>query len=71
MRKDSFHNDIERLRALGYPVNATPGAAGRYWLSAGTAREPPEGDVAAFVSSGLATATWEFRAQAKVHAPAE
>ncbi|WP_188196248.1 helix-turn-helix transcriptional regulator [Nonomuraea sp. SYSU D8015] len=33
-------NDMERLRALGYPVQATPGAAGGYRLGAG-AHLPP------------------------------
>ena len=33
----SVRRDVERLRNLGYPVNATQGAAGGYRLGAGKA----------------------------------
>ena len=36
----TVRNDVARLRELGYPVDATPGAAGGYRLSAG-AEMPP------------------------------
>ena len=36
----TIRNDVDRLRELGYPVHATPGAAGGYRLGAG-ARMPP------------------------------
>ncbi|MEU9020280.1 YafY family protein [Actinomadura sp. NPDC048394] len=36
----SVRRDVERLRALGYPVHAVPGAGGGYRLGAGT-RLPP------------------------------
>lgn len=36
----SIRRDIERLRALGYPVNATQGAGGGYQLGAGQALPP-------------------------------
>ncbi|SDL38064.1 helix-turn-helix transcriptional regulator [Nonomuraea jiangxiensis] len=36
----TIRNDMERLRALGYPVRATPGAAGGYRLGVG-AQLPP------------------------------
>jgi predicted DNA-binding transcriptional regulator YafY len=36
----SVRRDVERLRALGYPVRATPGVGGGYQLGAGT-RLPP------------------------------
>ncbi|MEV4258823.1 helix-turn-helix domain-containing protein, partial [Spirillospora sp. NPDC049652] len=32
--------DVERLRALGYPVHATRGSAGGYRLAAGAALPP-------------------------------
>src|SRR5258706_12024627 len=45
----TIRNDVERLRALGYPVHATRGSVGGYRLEAGTAPppRPPEGDQAA------------------------
>src|SRR5919205_2936440 len=36
----TVRKDVERLRRLGYPVHATPGAAGGYRLGAG-AQLPP------------------------------
>ena len=36
----TVRNDIERLRSLGYPVDATPGAGGGYRLGAGAALPP-------------------------------
>jgi len=36
----TIRNDVERLRALGYPVDATRGAIGGYRLSAGAAMPP-------------------------------
>src|SRR3954465_8672678 len=36
----TIRNDVERLRALGYPVHATRGSAGGYRLEAGTAMPP-------------------------------
>ncbi|MGI5239663.1 helix-turn-helix transcriptional regulator [Dactylosporangium sp. CA-139066] len=56
----SVRRDVERLRALGYPVHATPGAGGGYRLGAGT-RLPPlllddEEAIATAVSLRLASA---------------
>src|SRR5262245_66695086 len=53
----TVRNDVERLRRLGYPVDATPGAAGGYRLGAG-ARLPPlllDDDEAVAVAVGLRT----------------
>jgi len=36
----TIRNDVERLRALGYPVHATPGVSGGYRLGAGAALPP-------------------------------
>jgi predicted DNA-binding transcriptional regulator YafY len=36
----TVRRDIDRLRDLGYPVEATPGAAGGYWLGVGAALPP-------------------------------
>ncbi len=36
----TVRNDVERLRQLGYPVDATPGAGGGYRLGAGAAVPP-------------------------------
>jgi biotin operon repressor len=36
----TVRTDVERLRTLGYPVHATPGAAGGYRLGAGAALPP-------------------------------
>ena len=54
----TVRRDIERLRSLGYPVDATSGVAGGYQLGAG-ARMPPlllEDDEALAVTVALSTA---------------
>jgi predicted DNA-binding transcriptional regulator YafY len=53
----TVRNDVERLRRLGYPVHASPGAAGGYRLGAG-AQLPPlllDDDEAVAVAVGLRT----------------
>jgi predicted DNA-binding transcriptional regulator YafY len=53
----TVRKDVERLRSLGYPVHATPGAAGGYRLGAG-ARLPPlllDDEEAVAVAVGLRT----------------
>jgi predicted DNA-binding transcriptional regulator YafY len=51
--------DIDRLRDLGYPVDATAGAAGGYWLGVGAALLPllldDEEAVAVAISLHMAT----------------
>src|SRR5256885_14697473 len=37
----TVRRDVDRLRRLGYPVEATPGVAGGYRLGAGGAMPPP------------------------------
>jgi predicted DNA-binding transcriptional regulator YafY len=54
----TVRNDVGRLRNLGYPVHATPGAAGGYRLGAG-AQLPPlllDDEEAVAVAVGLRTA---------------
>ncbi len=54
----TIRNDVERLRALGYPVHATRGSVGGYRLGAG-ARLPPlllDDEEAVAVAIGLRTA---------------
>jgi predicted DNA-binding transcriptional regulator YafY len=54
----TVRNDVERLRALGYPVHGTRGSAGGYRLGAG-ARLPPlllDDEEAVAVAVGLRTA---------------
>ena len=53
-----MRNDIERLRSLGYPVDATPGVAGGYRLGTGAALPPLllDDDEAVAVAIGLRTA---------------
>ncbi|MEO6083458.1 MAG: YafY family protein [Umezawaea sp.] len=54
----TVRRDVDKLRSLGYPVNATPGAAGGYQLGAG-AELPPlllDDDEAVAVAVGLRTA---------------
>jgi predicted DNA-binding transcriptional regulator YafY len=55
----TIRNDVERLRALGYPVHATRGSVGGYRLDAGTSLPPLllEDDEAVAVAIGLRTAT--------------
>jgi predicted DNA-binding transcriptional regulator YafY len=54
----TVRNDIERLRALGYPVHATRGSVGGYRLTAGTAMPPLllDDEEAVAVALGLRTA---------------
>lgn len=54
----TIRTDIERLRALGYPVDATPGVAGGYRLGAGSSLPPLllDDEEAVAVAVGLATA---------------
>ncbi|MFD5426832.1 helix-turn-helix transcriptional regulator [Streptomyces sp. NPDC127084] len=54
----TVRRDVDRLRELGYPVNASPGTGGGYQLGAG-ARMPPlllDDDEAVAVAVGLRTA---------------
>src|SRR5689334_11308575 len=54
----TVRNDVERLRALGYPVAARPGVAGGYRLGAGGALPPLllDDDEAVAVAVGLRSA---------------
>ncbi|MGW9193696.1 helix-turn-helix transcriptional regulator [Micromonospora chersina] len=54
----TIRNDVERLRALGYPIQARPGVAGGYRLGAGGALPPLllDDDEAVAVAVGLRTA---------------
>jgi predicted DNA-binding transcriptional regulator YafY len=55
----TIRNDVERLRALGYPVHATRGSIGGYRLEAGASLPPLllDDDEAVAVAIGLGTAT--------------
>lgn len=55
----TVRNDIERLRTLGYPVDATRGSAGNYRLGAGASLPPLlfEDDEAVAVALGLRAAS--------------
>lgn len=55
----TIRNDIERLRALGYPVHATRGSVGGYRLEAGASMPPLllEDEEAVAVALGLRMAT--------------
>jgi predicted DNA-binding transcriptional regulator YafY len=55
----TVRNDVERLRNLGYPVDATRGAVGGYRLGAGAALPPLllDDEEAVAVALGLRTAT--------------
>jgi predicted DNA-binding transcriptional regulator YafY len=55
----TIRNDVESLRALGYPVHATRGSVGGYRLEAGASMPPLllEDDEAVAVAIGLRTAT--------------
>jgi predicted DNA-binding transcriptional regulator YafY len=54
----TVRRDVDRLRRLGYPVHAAPGAAGGYRLGAGAALPPLllDADEAVAVAVGLTTA---------------
>jgi predicted DNA-binding transcriptional regulator YafY len=54
----TVRNDVERLRALGYPVDATPGVAGGYRLGIGAALPPLllDDDEAVAIAIGLRAA---------------
>ncbi|MGH3333600.1 MAG: helix-turn-helix transcriptional regulator [Nocardioidaceae bacterium] len=54
----TVRNDVERLRSLGYPVEATPGVGGGYRLGAGASLPPLllDDDEALAVAVGLRTA---------------
>ena len=54
----TIRNDVERLRGLGYPVDARPGVAGGYRLGAGGALPPLllDDEEAVAVAIGLRTA---------------
>ena len=54
----TVRNDVERLRELGYPVEARPGVAGGYRLGAGAALPPLllDDDEAVAVALGLRVA---------------
>jgi predicted DNA-binding transcriptional regulator YafY len=54
----TVRNDVERLRSLGYPIQASPGVAGGYRLGAGTSLPPLllDDDEAVAVAIGLRTA---------------
>ncbi len=55
----TIRNDVDRLRALGYPVHATRGSVGGYRLEAGTSMPPLllDDEEAVAVAIGLRTAT--------------
>src|SRR6266702_8396765 len=55
----TIRNDVERLRGLGYPIDARPGVAGGYRLGAGAALPPLllDDEEAVAVTVGLRTAT--------------
>jgi predicted DNA-binding transcriptional regulator YafY len=54
----TLRRDMDRLRSLGYPVDAVPGAAGGYRLGAGATLPPLllDDDEAVAVAVGLRTA---------------
>jgi predicted DNA-binding transcriptional regulator YafY len=54
----TIRNDVDRLRGLGYPVDARPGVAGGYRLGAGAALPPLllDDDEAVAIAIGLRTA---------------
>jgi predicted DNA-binding transcriptional regulator YafY len=54
----TVRRDIERLRTLGYPVDATPGVAGGYRLRAGASMPPLllDDEEAVAIAVGLRTA---------------
>ena len=54
----TIRHDVDRLRGLGYPVDARPGVAGRYRLGTGAALPPLllDDEEAVAVAIGLRTA---------------
>src|SRR5262245_65418728 len=54
----TLRRDMDKLRSLGYPVDAVPGASGGYRLGAGAALPPLllDDDEAVAVAVGLGTA---------------
>src|SRR3954468_1140281 len=54
----TIRNDVDRLRGLGYPVDARPGVAGGYRLGTGGARPPLllDDEEAVAIAVGLRTA---------------
>src|SRR5688572_16250349 len=54
----TIRNDVERLRDLGYPVDATPGRSGGYRLGVGATLPPLllDDDEAVAVAVGLRSA---------------
>jgi predicted DNA-binding transcriptional regulator YafY len=55
----TLRRDVDRLRELGYPIHAQPGAAGGYQLAAGTALPPLvlDDEEAVALAIGLRSAT--------------
>lgn len=55
----TVRRDVDRLRLLGYPVDAQPGTGGGYRLSAGAVRPPLllDDEEAVAVAVGLRSAT--------------
>src|SRR5260370_24283154 len=49
----TLRRDIDRLRELGYPIQAQRGVAGGYQLAAGSALPPPGGHDAGAVAPAL------------------
>src|ERR671933_2648086 len=54
----TIRKDVDRLRALGYPIDAAPGVAGGYRLGAGTSLPPLllDDEEAVAVAAGLRAA---------------
>ncbi|WP_255310970.1 HTH domain-containing protein [Streptomyces viridosporus] len=76
----TVRRDVERLRGLGHPVDAGPGTGGGYRLGAGAElpppllddpREPPAGDLAAYVSRGVSTHVYASHAVSRLLVPVE
>src|SRR5260221_4265254 len=67
----TIRNDVERLRALGYPVHATRGSIGGYRLEAGTSLPPLllEDDEAGAAAIGRRNATSGGRTRTRVNSP--
>jgi predicted DNA-binding transcriptional regulator YafY len=62
----TVRNDVDRLRNLGYPVHATPGAAGGYKLGAGASLPPLllDDDEAVAIALSLSTQDSDTAARA-------